>query len=134
MFKFVKICSRWLYVIGIRIIVHSYSLHRIFVAKHKTNQFFHYWWMVSFFDVIYILSTCRDDKLLVTEWILLIFSVLKKSGAFLLVFHWPILRSQMFTFAILVSYVLVKMWNISRNSDFFNMTKRHGSVSHQVHA
>jgi len=39
---------------------------------------------------------------------------------FFLIFHWPILRSQLFTFAILVSYVLVKMRNISRNIDFFN--------------
>jgi len=77
--------------------------------------------MISFFDVYDLLSICLDDKLLVTECILLIFFVLKRSGAFHFVFHWLILRSQMFTFGILVSYVLVKMWNISRNIDFFNM-------------
>jgi len=74
---------------------------------------------IIFWCVIYLFSTCCDDKLLITEWML--FSVLKRTGAFHLVFHWPILRSQMFTFAILVSYVSVKMWNISRNIDFFNM-------------
>jgi len=67
MFKFVKICSRWLR--SEYVLLYILSLHRIFVAKYKTSKhnFFTIGEWVSFFEVIYVLSTCRDNKLLVTE-------------------------------------------------------------------
>jgi len=53
-----------LYAIGIRI-VHSYSLHRIFVAKHKTSKRINFFTVSEWYHFLmcdYVLSTCRDDN------------------------------------------------------------------------
>jgi len=113
---------RWLYAIGIRIIIHFYSLHKIFVAKHKTsniNFFTISEWYHFLMCVIYVLSTYCDDKT-VSNWMNVIDLFRLEEVRYFSPCFSLILSSQMFTFAILVSYVLVKMWNISRNI-FFNM-------------